>query len=525
MADNDNTDGRGRPAPESDTVRRLTRELEPAHGRVRTVREESDTASEELRAANEELQAINDELRAVNSELKLKLEAISRAHGDLQYLAAADFGTLFLDSSLRIKRFTERLTDLFSIAQTDAGRPIADFANQLDYDDLIKDARTVLADLAPLRREVRSRSGRWYDMRMRPYRTGDDKIDGIVITFVEVFDKHQVEQALRRHEELLRQQKHLLDLSRDPIFVWDLDNGIVDWNRGSEELYGYSRNEALGKDKERLLGTKVPGSSFAELKAKLLQDQSWAGELRQKTKSGDELTVESRLQLENFNGRRLVLESTRDVTARRASERRLKLLLGELTHRVRNTLAVIQAIARHTMRNSKSKEDFAERFEARLSALASAHSLLVSSDWQGADFAELARQQLAPYITDNPNRLRLQGPPLSLSADLATPFGLVLHELATNAAKHGSLSVGAGTVTLSWTISETNPQRSLKVVWEEGGAPNATEIKSVGMGSALIDRVIPGAQVEREYRPGGLVCTIELPMPEATKDGGHDRRW
>ncbi len=521
MADNEDTDGRGGPGPESDTVRQPVRGLVLNQGRLRTVQEESGTDSQELRAANEKLQAINDELRTVNSELKIKLEAISRAHGDLQNLVAtADFGTLFLDSGLRIKRFTDQVTVLFSITQTDVGRPITDFAHQLDDDDLIRDAQAVLADLAPLRREIRSRSGRCYDMRIRPYRTGDDKIDGIVIAFVEVFDQHQVEQALRRQEELLRQQKHLLDLSRDPIFVWDFDDGIVDWNRGSEELYGYSRDEALGQGKEQLLGTKVPGASFAELKAKLLKDRSWAGELRQKTKSGDELTVESRLQLENFNGRRLVLESTRDVTARRASERRLQLLLGELTHRVRNTLAVVQAIARHSMRNSKTKEDFAERFEARLSALASAHSLLVSSDWKGADFADLARQQLAPYITDNLNRLRLQGPSLSLPADLATPFGLVLHELATNAAKYGSLSVGAGTVSLSWTVSASDPQRSLKVVWEESGAPNATETRSEGMGSALIDRVIPGAQVEREYQPGGLLCTIELPMPELTQDAG-----
>ncbi len=514
MADNDNTDGRGAPASESGTVRRLKRAAEVSQGRARAVREASDAADEVLRAANEEL-------RAVNSELKRKFEAISRAYSDLQNLVAAiDFGTLFLDSGLRLKRFTERVTDLFSITPTDEGRLITDCAHKLEYDDLINDARTVLADLAPIRREVRSRAGRWYDMRIRPYLTDEDKIDGIVVTFIEVSDQHRVQQALRRHEELLQQQKHLIDLSRDPIFVWDFDNGIVDWNRGSEQLYGFSRDEALGKGKEQLLGTTVPGSSFAELKAKLLRDRSWAGELRQKTKSGDELTVESRLQLENFNGRRLVLESTRDVTARRASERRLQLLLGELTHRVRNTLAVVQAIARHSMRNSKTKEDFAERFEARLSALASAHSLLVSSDWKGADFADLARQQLAPYITDNPDRLRLQGPSLSLPADLATPFGLVLHELATNAAKYGSLSVGAGTVSLSWTISETNPQRSLKVVWEESGAPNATETRSEGMGSALIDRVIPGAQVEREYQPGGLLCTIELPMPELTQDAG-----
>ena len=84
-------------------------------------------------------------------------------------------------------------------------------------------------------------------MRIRPYLTGEDKIDGIVITFIEVFDQHQVQQALRRQEELLRQQKHLIDLSRDPIFVWDFDNGIVDWNRGSEELYSIAATKHLAR--------------------------------------------------------------------------------------------------------------------------------------------------------------------------------------------------------------------------------------------------------------------------------------
>ena len=359
-------------------------------------------------------------------------------------------------------------------------------------------------------------------MRPAPERDNSKLVDDTVRRLaqeLELSNQHQVAEALRRHEELLLQQKHLIDLSRDPIFVWDFDDGIVDWNRGSEELYGYGRDEALGKGKEQLLGTTVPGSSFAALKAKLLQDGSWAGELRQRTKDGQQLIVETRLQLENFGGRRLVLESTHDVTARHTSERRLRLLLGELTHRVRNTLAVIQAIARHTMRNSKSKEDFAERFEARLSALASAHSLLVNSDWQGANFAELARQQLAPYITDNnPNRVRLQGPPLSLPADLATPFGLVLHELATNAAKYGSLSVAAGSVSLSWTVGVMNSKHILKVVWEESRAPTVSDTRSDGLGTALIDRVIPGARVEREFRADGLVCTMELPLPEATED-------
>jgi two-component system, chemotaxis family, CheB/CheR fusion protein len=212
-----------------ETVRRLTQELEMAQGRLRTVREESEAANEELRAANEELQSINEEYRStseeletskeelqsineelqtVNSELKLKLEAISRAHSDLQNLmAATDFGTLFLDSGLRIKRFTERATELFSITAIDEGRPLTDFAHQLQYDGLLADARAVLADLAPIRREVQSRSGKWYDLRIRPYRTVEDKIDGVVITFIDVSERRAAEEALHDAERQLREIK------------------------------------------------------------------------------------------------------------------------------------------------------------------------------------------------------------------------------------------------------------------------------------------------------------------------------
>jgi len=202
-----------------ETVRRLKEELELTQQRLRTMREESDAANEELRASNEELQSINEEYRStseeletskeelqsineelqtVNSELKSKLELISRANSDLQnLLAATDFGTLFLDSGLNIKRFTEPVRDLFSITASDEGRPVTDFAHQLEYDELVKDARTVIAHLAPLRREIRSRKGRWYDVRMRPYRTVDDKIDGVVITFVDVTERKMMEERLR----------------------------------------------------------------------------------------------------------------------------------------------------------------------------------------------------------------------------------------------------------------------------------------------------------------------------------------
>ncbi len=408
-----------------DTVRRLTQELELTQGRLRTVREESDAANEELRAANEELQSINEEYRStseeletskeelqsineelqtVNNELKLKLEAISRAHSDLQNLVAAtDIGTLFLDSTLRIKRFTERVSELFSITPTDEGRPITDFAHQLEYEDLVKDSRVVLADLAPIRREVRSRRGRWYDMRLRPYRTVDDKIDGVVITFIDISERHSVEEALRQ------------------------------------------------------------------------------------------------------------------------GERRQRLLLSELTHRVRNMLAVIQAIARQTLRTNLPREEQLERFEGRLAALGNAHSLLVQSEWKGADLGELAQQQLRAHVPQKSDRLHIEGERVSLPADLATPFGLVLHELATNAAKHGALSTRTGKVAVTWTLQSGNQQRILRFEWKESGGPPVPQPGASGFGSSLIESAIPGAQVKREFKPDGVVCVIELALPEASDDGADGK--
>jgi two-component system CheB/CheR fusion protein len=151
-----------------------------------------------LETSKEELQSINEELQTVNSELKSKLELISRANSDLQnLLAATDFGTLFLDSRLHIKRFTDQVRDLFSITTSDEGRPITDFTHQLEYPDLSKDARTVIADLRPVRREIHGRNRSWYDLRMRPYRTVDDKIDGVVITFVDITERKLLEERLQ----------------------------------------------------------------------------------------------------------------------------------------------------------------------------------------------------------------------------------------------------------------------------------------------------------------------------------------
>jgi two-component system CheB/CheR fusion protein len=210
--------------------------------------------------------------------------------------------------------------------------------------------------------------------------------------------------------------------------------------------------------------------------------------------------------------------------ALREGEARQRLLLSELTHRVRNILAVIQAIARHTLRGDQTSKDLIERFEGRLSALASAHTLFVESDWKGADLAELASQQLAPYRPQQSDRLRIEGERVLLPADLATPFGLVLHELATNAAKHGALASRNGKVAVTWGVSRRNNTRGLRFEWKETGGSAAKQPAPSGFGSTLIESAIPGGQVKREFRGDGLVCTIEVTLPEPVTDGAAGRK-
>src|SRR5262249_28841865 len=302
-----NTDVDGGGQANGEALQRLKQELELAQSRLRTMREESEAANEELRAANEELQSINEEYRStaeeletskeelqsineelqtVNSELKLKLETVSRANSDLQNLmASTDFATLFLDPGLRIKRFTPKLADLFNITPGDVGRPITDFTHQLDYDGLPADATRVLDNLLPIEREIKSRKDGWYLVRFRPYRTVDDKIDGVVVTFIDVSERRSMEDQLRASEQRLRQEMRLVDLSRTPIFIWNFDSGrITQWNRGCETAYGYSKAEAVGQKVDSLLHTAPSSGAFAAVRDALEKNNIWNGQLVQVAK-------------------------------------------------------------------------------------------------------------------------------------------------------------------------------------------------------------------------------------------------
>ncbi len=233
--------------PTKELVRTLRERLHQAELRIERMRDDHQLANEDLRAANEELQSINEEYRStteeletakeelqssneelqtVNNELNSKLDEVSRAHNDLENLmAATDIATLFLDKEHRINRFTPQLTGIFNVTPRDVGRPIGDFTHSLDYETLEADASSVLADLTPRKREARSRDGRAFIVRLRPYRTAEDEIEGVVVTLIDVTDLKHAEQVLSESEERFRA---LVEASAQMVWTTDAAGRVVE---------------------------------------------------------------------------------------------------------------------------------------------------------------------------------------------------------------------------------------------------------------------------------------------------------
>lgn len=206
-----------------------------------------------------------------------------------------------------------------------------------------------------------------------------------------------------------------------------------------------------------------------------------------------------------------------DMTERKEGEAHLRLLLRELTHRSKNLLAVIQAMARQTARHAGSVESFLDRFGARLQALAASHDLLVRESWYGASVNELVRSQLAVYIEREDEQVAIDGPAVALRPEAAQNLGLALHELAENAAKFGALSVPGGRLSITWDRCEHDGKQALHLDWRERSGPRVKPRRKRGFGSMVIERNLAhalDAEVEFEFDPDGLRCHIVIPASQ-----------
>ena len=490
-------------------------ELKSANEEYQSVNEELQSTNEELETSKEEMQSINEELQTVNAELNNKNDALIRSNSDFKNLLdSTQIATLFLDRHLRIKTFTPSMTDLFHLRDSDRGRPVSDMASRFSYDDLRKDAMRVMRDLSVVEREVNVEvDGLSFLMRLRPYRTVDDVIDGVVITFVDITSR-------RRSEIILREHAAIVEFSQDALLGVTLAGIIKSWNPGATRLFGYSAEEAVGHPLSILASAERVQEQAGLVTEAATGKVAGPIETMRRCKDGREFDAElTMMPIFSADGKVVSLAATaHDITERRRNREQRNILLEELNHRVKNTLATVQSIAFQTFRNSQSREAFQEAFSARLMAVSKTHDLLTQSNWEGTSLRELVLQELEPYRMENAFRFEINGEEVQLQPRLVLAFGLMLHELATNAVKHGALSVPTGRVDISWEVRDGGKQhRLLHLRWVESGGPQVEAPRRRGLGSRLIEGGLVhefGGAARIDFDPLGVRYVVDVPLAQ-----------
>jgi two-component system CheB/CheR fusion protein len=221
-------------------------ELKASNEELQAINEELRSTTEELETSKEELQSINEELITVNHELKMKVDETGKSNDDLHnFIAATEIATIFVDRSLRIKRYTPRAAAIFNLIGSDIGRPLLDITHRLHYDLLEEDASNVFESLRVIEREVESDADEWYIARLIPYRTTEDRIDGLVLTFIDITSLHKTRKRLYEEEQRMR----LIAASTKDyaILTFDQQGLITSWNCGAQRLFGYEEEEIIGQ--------------------------------------------------------------------------------------------------------------------------------------------------------------------------------------------------------------------------------------------------------------------------------------
>ena len=352
-------------ATERETAR-LAQELAATREYLQSVIERQEAANEELQSSNEEVQSANEELQSVNEELETSKEEVESANEELatvneelqnrnaelgqsnndfvNLLASVQLPIVMLGSDLRIRRFTPMAETVLNLIGTDVGRPISDIQLGLGIPDLERILVEVIETVAVREIEVRDKQGHWYVLRVRPYRTNEDRIEGALVVLIDV-------DAIKRDQETLRRQAALLERVSEPIFMWNLNDGITYWNQGAAETYGFTREQALRRPPDELLATAPISPGYMEA----LQTRGhWTGELTRTRADGAQIMVESRMIIERAgDGPTLVFESNHPITERKQMEQSLRAqtdallaadrskdeFLAILAHELRNPLA------------------------------------------------------------------------------------------------------------------------------------------------------------------------------------------
>jgi two-component sensor histidine kinase len=342
-------------------------------------------------------------------------------------------------------------------------------------------------------------------------------------TFEELKEaRHQLEDRVEARTKELAEAKQRFEIALrgSPISVFSQDKDM---------RYSWAHNAPTGLSPEFLKG-KTDEEVLPPEAARVIMAAK-----RKAMETGESQELETNFEL--FGRRRsfyLLIESLRDeqdavlgttsvavdLSERKANEDQLRLLLRELTHRCKNLLAVIHAIARQTASRTRSVEDFLDRFSARLVAIGASHDLLIADNWHGASLRMLVEQQLGEHADLFGEQIAIEGEDVMLKPEAVQNLGLALHELATNAQKYGSLSDPHGEVRIQWQFCEEASK--LRLIWQERGGPPVTPPVRSGFGRAMIETVVGKAlegDVSLSFPPKGVRCVIVIPSAQVTSRG------
>lgn len=324
--------------------------------------------------------------------------------------------------------------------------------------------------------------------------------------------------ARKRTELLARHLSAIVESSDESIVSEDLDGIIATWNKGAERLFGYTAEEAVGKsiailtpldrrdEETRILATVRRGRHVDRY------------ETVHRRKDGSSVEISLTVSpVKDATGRVIgASKIAHDITARKRAEGRQALLAREVDHRAKNLLALVQVLVRQT--RAETAEDYAEAIQGRIMALAHAHSQLSQSRWEGAELGRLLGVELAAY-RDDKGRTRLSGTRVRLVPKAAESIAMAVHELVSNAAKYGALSVSGGRVAIGWSVA---PDGSLTLRWTETGGPPVATPTRRGLGMTIIEQSVRrqlGGTISFDWRPRGLVCVLRVAGDQVVRDG------
>jgi PAS domain S-box-containing protein len=302
----------------------------------------------------------------------------------------------------------------------------------------------------------------------------------------------------------------------------DADGRILASNAEAERVFGYSRQELIGSPVELLL-PEAAGSAHRRMRKEYSRHPSPRSmgrgrDLYGLRKDGSRVPIEIGLNPLRENGLPVVLATITDITERKRMEAENELLVRELGHRVKNSLSLASSIASLTARTASNQDEFLEIFTARLQALSRGQSELMSRMRNAADLGHVVHREIE--IMGVEDRVASSGPAILLNPEQAGPLALAVHELATNAFKHGALSEPSGSVEINWVLDARHGASWARLTWRETGGPVVVVPKRRGFGTVLIEHGIPEAEVTCTFEPCGFRCEINLPVKDAIVEAG-----